>query len=368
MEKKLKIGFDAKRLFLNNTGLGNYSRNLVKNLKQLYPEHEYHLFTPKVVEHKVTNFFLDNDFIIHTNKTWHPDWYWRSYGVSSIINNLELDVFHGLSHEIPYGIHKRTKTIVTIHDLIYEKYPELFGWWNSKIYQQKYRSSCNRADVVLSISNATAKDVANLYALDANKIKTIYQTCDEKFQSQPITTKNKTYFLYVGTINERKSLKDIVVALNQLPEAQKLNLVIVGEGGIYKKEVFLEITKLNLGNYIEFKGNLNNDDLIWLYDNAICLILPSQYEGFGIPIIESLFRKTPVITCENSALPEAGGKGALYIEHGNINQLTRAMVEIQKDDVWKKLSNEGYQHVIQKFGLNKVTVEVMHLYERTSAK
>lgn len=358
MDKKLKIGFDAKRLFMNNTGLGNYSRNLVRNLKQFYPEHEYHLFSPKIVENNSTKYFLENDFIIHTCPSWQPAWYWRSFGVANKINELGLDIFHGLSHEIPYGISKKTKTIVTIHDLIYEKYPELFGWWNSKIYQWKYRSSCKRSDVIFAISKSTAQDISELYHINADKIKITYQSCDQRFQTIPMGEQPKSYFLYVGTINKRKSLKDIVTALSQLPEDKKKNLVVVGDGGYYKHEVLEEIKKYNLQDWIIFKGNLNNDELIKLYDNALCLILPSQYEGFGIPIIESLFRKTPVITCNNSSLPEAAGAGAILIDHGNVKSLLNAMIAIQDVKVWNVLSESGNSYVNEIFNTYKTSLEL----------
>jgi glycosyltransferase involved in cell wall biosynthesis len=362
MKKKLKIGFDAKRLFHNNTGLGNYSRNLVKNLKLFYPENEYHLFTPSIKENSLTQFFLENDFIIHECPTLQPKWYWRTYGYSKVINNLELDIFHGLSHEIPFGIGKKTKTIVTVHDLIYEQYPELFGWWNSKIYQYKYRSSCKRADRIFAISNSTAKDISTLYNIIEDNLNITYQSCDEKFQTTPILEKQKNYFLYVGTINKRKSLKDVILAFDTLPNEFKKEVVIVGDGGDYKQEVLNEIKKRNLEKWFVFKGNLSNQQLVEIYDDAICLILPSQYEGFGIPIIESLFRKTPVITCDNSSLPEAVGDGGILFTHGNIEALIKAMQDIQNESKWNQLSINGHEYVKQKYSIETTTKKLFEAY------
>lgn len=362
MEQKLKIGFDAKRLFLNNTGLGNYSRNLVKYLKQLYPQHEYHLFTTKLVSNKATHYFLEHDFVIHTCPGWQPAWYWRSVGMAATINALKLDIYHGLSHEIPYGINKSTKTFVTIHDLIYETHPELFGWWNSKIYQFKYRSSCHRSDKIFAMSKSTANDISSYYPIDKNKIKITYQSCDESFHTLPFNQGRHDYFLYVGTINERKSLKDIVIALSLMPEDKKKKLVVVGDGGGYKQEVINEIKKLHLEQWVVFKGVMNNDELILLYDNAICLILPSQYEGFGIPIIESLFRKTPVITSNNSSLPEAAGPGAIYINHGDTYALSQAMLDMQNEKIREEFSRNGFQYVVENFDIYQLTHSVYKEY------
>lgn len=202
--KKLRIGFDAKRLFENDTGLGNYSRHLLLSLKKYYPQHEYHLFAPKIVRKTATEPFLNGDFILHTNEGLMPNSIWRSMLQSKAINDLNLDIYHGLSHELPSGIKKDIKTVVTIHDLIYEILPHTFGWINSRIYQWKYRKSVKIADKVVAITESTKQDIIKYYQTDAQKISVIYQSCNEVFHHE-VAAQSKEYYLYVGTVNERKN-------------------------------------------------------------------------------------------------------------------------------------------------------------------
>ncbi|MBC7886238.1 MAG: glycosyltransferase, partial [Saprospiraceae bacterium] len=170
--KKLIIAFDAKRLFNNFTGLGNYSRTLVKNLQTYFPEHEYHLFTPAISKNEETTYFLDKDkFVIHTASFNHP--LWRSVGIAEEINKLNPDIFHGLSHEIPFGVSKNVTKVVTFHDLIYEKYPEQFGLWDRWMFKLKYRSSAQRADAIVAISDSTKHDLSSLYNIKEQKISVI---------------------------------------------------------------------------------------------------------------------------------------------------------------------------------------------------
>ncbi|MBK8701125.1 MAG: glycosyltransferase family 4 protein [Saprospiraceae bacterium] len=361
---KLKIGFDAKRLFLNNTGLGNYSRTLVKNLHRYYPQHEYHLFTPEVKENETSRYFLDNDFFIHTPPSYLPGSLWRSRGMARKINDLNLDIYHGLSHEIPPGISSKTLKVLTIHDLIFEKYPKLFSWYDRWLYTLKYKSSCSRANQIVGVSKATCHDVETLYLIDRQKISLIYQSCDEVFQNHTVRHKEKSYFLYVGTINERKGLLDAVKAYGMLEEKFQLPFVVVGAGGTYADAVKSAVSRLGLTPKFNFMGNLPNRELVEVYANALCLVLPSAYEGFGIPVAEALFTGTPVITSNTSALPEAAGPGGIILQPGNVAQLAQAMADMFDETRWNEFSDKGRNYVASHFDSASTAEALMNLYYR----
>lgn len=360
----MKIGFDAKRLFHNNTGLGNYARNLVKQLYECYPENEYHLFTPKISDQDYAKFFIDNNFIIHTKPKWAISWFWRTIGVSKKVNALHLDIYHGLSHEIPYFINPRTKTVVTIHDLIYEIKASLFSPIDRLFYKIKYRSSCQRADHIIAISNQTKVDLEKYYQI-THKTTCLYQSCADLFQqNNPTTESPKEYFLYVGTLNERKGLLQIVKAYALLPDQFKLPFVVIGDGGEYKNQVLKEIKINNLQQYFLFKGNIDNNKLLKYYDDSLCLVLPSLYEGFGIPIIESLFRKRPVITSKISSLPEACGPGGVLIDPLRPEEIANAMILLFDESKWNRLSHQGYQYVQNCFSTKITTQKLMVFYQK----
>ena len=365
MANKLKIGFDAKRLFHNHTGLGNYSRTLVRDLQRLYPEHEYHLFTPKVSDHAEVAYFLDKKkFTIHTYSG-KLGWYWRSRGMTKDINAAEIDIYHGLSHEIPLNSSDLSaKTVVTFHDLIYEYFPEQFGLWDRYIYKRKYRYAAQHANRVVAISESTKKDLNDLYQIDASKMSVVYQSCNPAFYNAPKSpSTDEKYLLYVGSLIERKSFMLIVEAMATIPMDKRTTVKVVGKGSHYANLVKARISELDLVDQFDFLDHIDNEALLSIYDNAIAMVYPSIYEGFGIPLIESLYRDTPVITTTASSLPEAAGPGAIYIEPNDKANLAKAMMDIVSDlDLRNKLSIEGKTYISERFKDTTAATGMMALY------
>lgn len=363
MNNQLKIGFDAKRLFCNFTGLGNYSRTLVKNLAKFFPEHEYHLFTPKIVRNEETEPFFTNQFHIHTPSTGVHSAYWRTYGQSKIANALDLDVYHGLSHEIPFGLTDSIFKVVTFHDLIWEVYPNQFSLLDRMGYRLKYKSSVNRADKVICISKSTSRDLMSFYGVPESKIEIIYQTCNEQFTSKPLLKQEKDYFLYVGSIIPRKGLYQIIEAFAFLQDRDKRPFVVIGGGDKkYISKCKKLIEEYHLESYFQFIGNVSNDDLVSYYDGALALVLPSIYEGFGIPIIEAMARLCPVITSNLSSLPEASGPHNIQIVPNDTTQLCQAMNSIVRgSSSFDTMLSKEYFH--EHFDGQKLSNQLMGIYQ-----
>ncbi|HHH52955.1 MAG TPA: glycosyltransferase family 1 protein, partial [Bacteroidetes bacterium] len=163
----MRIGFDAKRLFLNYTGLGNYSRTLVSNLQRFYPQHEYHLYTTKTTRNKDTEEFFDTSkYTIHECH-YSLKSYWRSYSIVENLKNDGIDIYHGLSAEIPFGIDKSgIKTVVTIHDLIFKFFKKDYTLIDRMLYNMKTKYACNHADKIIAISKRTKDDILSIYGID----------------------------------------------------------------------------------------------------------------------------------------------------------------------------------------------------------
>ena len=368
MTKRLKIGFDAKRLFCNFTGLGNYARTLVKNLEKYYPEHEYHLFTTEVVSNKETEPFLDKKFIIHTPPSGVNSAYWRMYGQSKLANSMGLDIYHGLSHEIPFGLTHSIFKVVTFHDLIWEIYPQQFGLLDRVGYKLKYKSSASRADLIISISKSTAKDLIRIYSVPDSKIDVLYQTCNQQFTLQAALNQSRNYFLYVGSIIPRKGLYQIIEAYALLHDKDKKPFIVIGSGSKgYTVQCKNLIKEYHLEPYFEFIGNVSNDELVTYYDRAIALVLPSIYEGFGIPIIEAMARNCPVITSNVSSLPEASGPHNVQIDPNDISQLYQAMSGVSRNNsLFDTLKSNQYFH--EHFDGLKLSKQLMEIYQRNLGK
>lgn len=373
----MNIGFDAKRAYFNDTGLGNYSRTLIKNLSKNFPEHNYFLYTPKKKSNSRLNFILQqkNIFTCIPPNLIIPSNFWRSFGIKNDLKKDNINLFHGLSNELPYSIKKtKIKSIVTIHDLIFLRFPDFYNSIDRKFYEWKFKYSCREADKIISISEQTKHDIIHYYGIDDKKIEVIYQSCDPIFYSEkPFQERNSIkskyglpdeFILYIGSIIERKNLLSLVKALKKTN--QGIPLVVIGKGKSYFQKVLSFIKENKIEKQILFPKNVIFDDFPAIYQQAKILVYPSFFEGFGIPIIEGLWSKTPVITSQGSCFSEAGGPSSVYIQPNNIDELSDAIINVMSDHVLReKMKKDGFNYV-QRFHEEKVTKEVMNLYQQLS--
>ncbi|MEO6611696.1 MAG: glycosyltransferase family 1 protein [Chitinophagaceae bacterium] len=365
----MNIGYDAKRAFHNSTGLGYYSRTLVGLLSQQFPEHQYYLFNPKPSSqfklegpnlHEVLPHGLFNTLFRSA---------WRSSWVKSDLKKNRIDLYHGPSHEIPLGIqHTGIKSVVTIHDLIHERYPEQYNPVDVRIYRKKFRYACKYADKVIAISEQTKRDIIEFYKTPEEKIVVCYQSCNPAF-SMPASEEEKKrialkyelpreFFLSVGSIIERKNLLNTCKAISLLRDELDIPLVIVGDGGSYKQLVKDFITRHGLQDHIIFlseKETVKNDPefrspetFAALYQSAVAMIYPSFFEGFGAPVLEALWSRLPVLTSNQSCLPEVGGDAAYYVDPSKAEEIATGMKRIYNDkELAATMREKGWQHALK---------------------
>lgn len=364
------IGFDAKRAFCNFTGLGNYSRSLILGFKNAYPDQRIVLFTPRALRCPETEFLFNGNYEIVTPR---DRLLWRSFFVRNDIKQRALSLYHGLSHELPlFSRPGQTKYVVTVCDLIYAFFPDDFTFIDRNIYRFKTKSACAKADRIIAISESTKNDIIRLYNTAPEKIDVVYPSCHDRFKTElPPDTRQSildkyhlpaSYLLYVGSIIERKNLLALVKALQLLPEKTTPPLVVVGNGKRYKAGVLHYIALHNLEKRVRFIPDIAAADLPAIYQGAEFLIYPSIYEGFGLPIVEALYSKIPVITSPCSSLPEAAGPGALYADPHSPEDLAKKITSLLTDnDLREKLVADGLTHV-QKFNASVVAEALMKTY------
>ncbi|MGL5786285.1 MAG: glycosyltransferase family 4 protein [Bacteroidales bacterium] len=378
----MKIAFDAKRATHNGTGLGNYSRFVLNTLSAHNPENEYLLYTPskgkanlrsKVNEGLNMHYHypkgLWNNFGVKS--------IWRSFGVVASVNNENTDIYHGLSNEIPFGIGKSgVKSVVTIHDLIFLRYPEYYKPIDRAIYKFKFKRACQKADRIIAVSEMTKRDIINFFGIPSNKIDVVYQGCDNSFKSavpesfKPTIRKiyglPEEFILSVGTIEARKNLLLAVKALKA--SGKKYHLVAIGKPTPYMAKVKEFIQENNMEDQVTFLHNVPFAHLPAIYQMASLFVYPSFFEGFGIPVIEALYSKVPVIAATGSCLEEAGGDYSVYVDPVNHLEMAEAI-----NDIWnnparrEEMIKHGLEHV-KKFEEENIAIELQEVYSRVVEK
>ena len=367
------IGFDAKRAFVNRAGLGNYSRDVIRSLQDLYPDNKYVLFSTDNPYGLVEEKYCNNLIMPPKGSSKFAQARWRSLRLGELIEQQNIDIFHGLSNELPRDIEK-TKAIkvVTIHDLIFLKFPQLYKFFDRKIYDYKFRYACEKSDRIIATSSQTKKDIMEFYGISDKKIDVLYQTCNPKF-AEKISDEEKDrirkannlpdhYLLSVGTIEKRKNTHRILEAVHE--HNIDIDIVMVGRKTEYFDEIKAYADSHGLSSRLHVYERLGNADLPAIYQMADIFIYPSMYEGFGIPILEAFFSGTPVITNSNGSTGEIAGNAAFTINAPHKDNLAEAIKYLLvNEEERKKLIQRGYERS-KRFDRKLITEELMTFYNK----
>ena len=372
ISKFLNIGYEAKRVFHNATGLGNYSRDLIRILSSIFPENQYFLFNPKPSK---TTRFVTNEINVFErlpfgkfSKLFYN--IWRQFTIIKDLQSEKISIFHGLSGELPSGLRQaKIKSVVTIHDLIFMRYPKFYSFFDRKIHYLKFKKAAASADVIIAISEQTKRDIIQFLKADEHKIKVIYQGCQDVFkQEYNFEEKNDVrqkwhlpaeFILNVGTIEQRKNVLSAVKSIENIDTY----LVIIGGDTPYKQEILDYVQEREYPQKIIFLKGISSRELAIVYQLATIFVYPSLFEGFGIPIIEALYSKIPVITTNSGVFPEAAGPDSIFINPMDVNEISEKIkLLLSNKNLRQSIAEKGYQFV-QKFNDQTIANEVMSVYE-----
>lgn len=370
----MKIGFDAKRAFNNRRGLGNYSRETIRVLSTLAPEHQYYLFTPSI--HPEIGFPCPpNGIIQSTNKKSKlAQAFWRTFDIAQEAEKLHLDIYHGLSHELPSGIEKtKVRTVLTMHDLLFIKHPEFFPPFDRMMYRKKYLKSCRIANRIIAVSEQTKRDLLELTDTEENKIEVVYQGCRPEFKVKaPEEQKQQLkkeyclpdqFLLNVGAMEPRKNQALIVKAL--IAGKIDLPLVIAGQRTDYVKELQQLIGDHGLEHQVILLPDLPFSALPILYQCATVFVFPSLYEGFGIPVVEALESGVPVIAATGSCLEESGGPDSLYVTPSREDELAETIQKLLNDEAKRATMVQRGHEYAQRFSDDTICQQIISIYKNT---
>lgn len=375
----MKIGFDAKRALNNHSGLGNYSRNLLNGLMEYYPDNDYLLFSPKANEklfHQLNdNFkpvFPDNKF----SKSFHP--LWRSFGIRKQLHQNRVEIYHGLSNEIPFAMRQTgIGLVVTIHDLIFLKHKQQYPLIDRKVYEFKTRYAAKHADKIVAVSNETKCDLVELYKVPENKIEVVYplsvvsSQLTVKSDEMLVEKRNKIhethqlppkYILNVGSFFPRKNQAKLIEAFDRIKNNIEEDLVLVGGSGTTLKQLTEMIFERKIDKRVHILTDVSNDELSAIYKNANLFVFPSLFEGFGMPVVEALQSGVPVVASKGGAIEEAAGKGSALVQPHSAEDIAAKILTVLKDEALRKeMIEAGIKHA-QTMNSKSLTDQLMKVY------
>ncbi len=343
----MRIGYEAKRVFHNRSGLGNFSRNLIRSLATYHPENEYYLYNPKKAK---IAFGQELDSVKELRPSFKNPLFvnlWRQRLLSERAQKDGVQIFHGLSQELPAGLQKRNiPSVLSVHDLIFIRKPELYKAIDRKIYTRKLKSACRQASAIVAISEQTRQDLQEFLDISADKVKVIYQGCnplywEEKKPGEIQTVRTtyqlpESYALFVGTLEKRKNAALVAQT------AQKLGIPTVMIGRPTRQWLKEVAPGLN-PNLILTPTVTDNEHLAAIYRGAKLFVYPSSFEGFGIPVLEALVSKVPVITSNLSSLPEVAGPSSILIDPDTPEELEEAMNRVwNSEELSQQMIKSGY--------------------------
>jgi glycosyltransferase involved in cell wall biosynthesis len=340
------IGIDYTPAYEQSGGIGRYARELIGALADQPPTYHYRLFVAGVGEKPLPPapgswFSFAPSRIAPKNfaRLWHrarvplPIEQWTGH----------LDLFHATDFVLP-PVRRGVKTLLTVHDLSFVRVPKSAAPRLKAYLDAVVPRSCRRADHILAVSAATKNDLIDLYGLPESKISVLPNGVSPHFKRvtdpatlQAVRAKYKIgagrYILAVGTVQPRKNYVRLMEALAGLtgPHAD-VKLVIVGGRGWLEGPIYATLADLKLADRVVFTGFADDADLPALYSAAVCSALPSLYEGFGIPVLESMACGTPALTANNSSLIEIAGEAGLLVDAYSVESIRAGLIALLEGD------------------------------------
>ncbi len=370
----LKIGIDISPLTSSSrTGVGEYTYELLNALFDIDSENQYFLFYNSFadVSINIPKWTQKNVHFVHTswpNKIFHFLLQIFNYPKFDTLieskTGIKLDYF--FSPNIGFqAISKNTKHILTVHDLSFEIFPECFSLkmrlWHAFLSP---RRQCQSADIILTPSENTKRDIVDLYAIAKDKIKvlspglsSLFSSFEKKSDIQKEYHLPEKYILFLGTIEPRKNIEGLLKAFDIFQkDFPEYYLVIAGAKGWKNKHIFETIEKTRNVQYI---GYISPQDKPALYAGASVFVYPSLYEGFGFPVLEAFASGVAVITSSRSSLPEVAGDAAYYVNPYNSLEITEGIRRFVTDRELSKIFIQKGFSQIQNFSWKKTAEQFL---------
>jgi glycosyltransferase involved in cell wall biosynthesis len=362
----LNIGIESKRIFNNHTGLGVYGRNLLKGLTSNQKISNIYLFTPsnklKIDYNQKNIFYIYPKYFFKFFKS-----IWRSIFLGLFIPK-KVNVFHGISGELPFFIPKNIKKVVTIHDVLFMRFPEDFSFWDRWIHFYKFKRAAQISDQIITVSAASSEDIQKYFKIPPNKIHVIPNafSFNRSENKQKKYIEKLPYVVCISSFLSRKNQLQLVKVFLETADKHELNLVLVGrQKGDYYKKIQQEVLNSKFVHRIIFKENLKDAEILDLYQNACFAVYPSLYEGFGLPILEALVNHCPILVNDFKAAREISEDLPVFFDTNDVLDLKEKwfwMIEnyqFQREKIRKNMDT-----LIKNFSIEQVVSKTIEIYQK----
>lgn len=332
------------RLLIKNKldGIGWFTFETLKRITRNHPEHKFYFLFDRNYSDKFI--FSDNIIPVIINPpARHPFlWFlWFEYSVKRILKRIKADVF--LSPDGYLSLSSRIKQVPVIHDINFVHRPQDLPFFTRKYYNYFFPKFAKKAYRIATVSEYSKQDIVNQYGVEKEKIKIVYNGCNElykpidedlKYKIKQKYTEGKNYFIFIGTLHPRKNIAGLFRAFEKFKIESKSNfkLLIVGEKLFKTKDIENSYSKSRYKKDIIFTGRLNPKDLHQVLASAFAMTFVPFFEGFGIPLVEAMSCDIPIISSDTTSLPEVAGDAALFVNPFDVDNIKNAMIKMIRDE------------------------------------
>ncbi len=370
--KRYRIGVDARLLAEPVTGIGRYLQEILSRLVK--EGHEWYLYSHKPII--IGNWKRENVRVKNLNikgrvlrmlwaQTLLPFWAYKD----------NLDIFWSPAHRLPRYLPSSIASVVTIHDLVWKYAGDtmrpLSRWLDSKLMIE----ASQNATAIIAVSKSTARDlcienkefVKKIFVIPLGVTKSLLPKLNQEYQE---VKDSKQYFLFVGTLEPRKNLLRLIEAMASLPKHLKdsTDLIIVGGKGWGGLNIHVLIEKFNLKNNVKILGYTSDDDLRSLYSRALFLVMPSLYEGFGLPLVEAMAWGVPSLTSNISSMPEVVGNAGILVNPFDVKSISIALEKLLTDGGYRQTLSKNAFERSRYFNWDVSAKKTMEIFEAAFKK
>ena len=340
------------RLLLKNQleGIGWFIHESFRRIVKDHPEHHFYFLFDRDFE--VDFIFSDNVTPLILNPpARHPflHYIWFEYSIPQLLKKIKPDIF--VSPDGYLSLKSKSKQLCVMHDLNFEHFPNVMPWLVQRYYQHYFPRFAQKATRISTVSEYSKNDIINTYNIPKEKIDIVYSAAKDDFlpladveikEVRDKYTEGCPYFIFVGSLQARKNLKNLLLAFDEFKSTNKSNtkLVVVGEKKWWSSELKTIFENMQYNSEVVFTGHVRQEELRKLIPSALALTYVSLFEGFGVPILEGFSSGVPVITSNTSSMPEVAGDAALIVDPYSVNSIAEALIKTEKDPI---LRNELIQ-------------------------